>query len=314
MANPQTENGFTRIANELLAALASIRIPGEAMQVLLVIVRKTYGFNKSADAIPLSQFTKATGISRQNVQRAIKKLLDMNLIHRKYCPTQKRGSLKDEAASEMRQGATGSYGLNKNYANWNSACLKNEAASKQIINYASKTRHSKDTITKDINTPSISHEIGEQNLPFLDEHDNISAAPAQTAKKAKPAKSDKPKLNGWAIWVDINREFERTDPAALGPDLAAAKTIAANAIDRQDLEDLYRLYLSDNDQFLVKLGHSLRNMTGRLNKYINTVESIPAGFGAHPAEQAIIDKIEEEVRREQEAARAKREEREATKQ
>ena len=38
MANPQTENGYTKIANEIMEALAHIRIPGEAMQVLLVIL------------------------------------------------------------------------------------------------------------------------------------------------------------------------------------------------------------------------------------------------------------------------------------
>jgi len=33
MASPQLENGYTRIANELMEALARIRIPGEARQV-----------------------------------------------------------------------------------------------------------------------------------------------------------------------------------------------------------------------------------------------------------------------------------------
>ena len=47
MAMPQVENGYTRIANELLEALAKIRIPGEARQVFDVIMRKTYGFRKS---------------------------------------------------------------------------------------------------------------------------------------------------------------------------------------------------------------------------------------------------------------------------
>lgn len=80
MANPQCENGYTRIANELLEALAKIRIPGEAMQVFLVIVRKTYGFGKKEDAIPLSQFCLATGLKRPNVVRAIKLLERMNLV------------------------------------------------------------------------------------------------------------------------------------------------------------------------------------------------------------------------------------------
>ena len=46
MANPQKENGYTSIANDIVEALAGIRIPGEARQCLDVILRKTYGWNK----------------------------------------------------------------------------------------------------------------------------------------------------------------------------------------------------------------------------------------------------------------------------
>lgn len=76
----QLENGYTKIANELYEAWAKIRIPGEAEQVLKVIIRKTYGFNKKEDFISLSQFVSATGLKRSNVVRAIKKLVQMRLI------------------------------------------------------------------------------------------------------------------------------------------------------------------------------------------------------------------------------------------
>lgn len=80
MANPQCENGYTKISNEILEALAKIRINGEASQVLLVILRKTYGFNKKKDKISLSQFVLSTGIKRPNVCRALNKLISMNII------------------------------------------------------------------------------------------------------------------------------------------------------------------------------------------------------------------------------------------
>lgn len=82
MASPQTENGFTQIANELLDALCRIRIAGEPRQCLGFIIRKTYGYNKKEDAIPLSQFCLATGLCRPSVCRAIKQLLAMNLINK----------------------------------------------------------------------------------------------------------------------------------------------------------------------------------------------------------------------------------------
>lgn len=83
MANPQLENGYVRIATEVFEALARIRIPGEARQVLDLLFRKTYGFKKKEDAISLSQFVAGTGLKKNSVCRAIKHLEDLNLVHKK---------------------------------------------------------------------------------------------------------------------------------------------------------------------------------------------------------------------------------------
>lgn len=61
-------------------ALCRIRIPGEEMQVLNVILRKTYGWNKCEDAISLSQFVEMTMIKKPNVVRAIQGLLSKKII------------------------------------------------------------------------------------------------------------------------------------------------------------------------------------------------------------------------------------------
>ncbi|MBI5447822.1 MAG: replication protein [Gammaproteobacteria bacterium] len=66
MVTPQCEDGYTKIANELLEALARIRIPGETHQVLDTVLRKTYGYGKKEDAISLSQFVLATGLSKSH--------------------------------------------------------------------------------------------------------------------------------------------------------------------------------------------------------------------------------------------------------
>jgi phage replication O-like protein O len=75
MANPQVEDGHVDIANEIVEALARIRLSGEEMQILWVVFRKTYGWHKKTDTISLGQFSEATGLSRPHVVRAIKKLL-----------------------------------------------------------------------------------------------------------------------------------------------------------------------------------------------------------------------------------------------
>lgn len=77
---PQCEDGYTRVANELLEALCRTRIPGESMQIFLVILRKTYGFGKKSDRIALSQFVELSGIVKTHVSRAVAKLESMNMV------------------------------------------------------------------------------------------------------------------------------------------------------------------------------------------------------------------------------------------
>ena len=80
MANPQLENGYLKISNEIIEALAKIRISGEARQMLDVIIRKTYGYDKKSDMISTSQFCQATGLNKLAITRARKKLLVSKMI------------------------------------------------------------------------------------------------------------------------------------------------------------------------------------------------------------------------------------------
>jgi phage replication O-like protein O len=80
VASPQIENGYTKIANEIMEKLSAYRISGREWQILLVIIRRTYGFNKKSDYISMGQFSKFTGMKRPDVAEQIKKLLGKNLI------------------------------------------------------------------------------------------------------------------------------------------------------------------------------------------------------------------------------------------
>ena len=80
MNSPQLENGYLKLASELVDALASYRIPGEQMQVLWVIIRKTYGYNKKEDKISNSQFCELTGLKKPAVCRAINGLVDKKVV------------------------------------------------------------------------------------------------------------------------------------------------------------------------------------------------------------------------------------------
>jgi len=97
MANPQRENGHIDIANEIAEKLAEFRIPGELYQVLWVLWRKTYGWHKKRDSIPLSQFVQATKMKKPSIIRSLTKLLKHNIISKS---------------------ANGEYSFQKNYDEW----------------------------------------------------------------------------------------------------------------------------------------------------------------------------------------------------
>jgi phage replication O-like protein O len=102
MSNPQKENGYVPIANELYEAFCKLTIPNEQRRLLDVIIRYTYGWNKKSDIIALSLFEKFTGIDRRNIVSSLRELSDKNII-----------SIKNNG---NRKPST--FSVNKNYKTW----------------------------------------------------------------------------------------------------------------------------------------------------------------------------------------------------
>jgi len=82
MARPQLENGYTMIANEILAALMRSQLAPTEWQVLLCIIRKTYGFKKKVDRIANFQIMSDTGLRKDVVSRTLRHLSEKGLIYR----------------------------------------------------------------------------------------------------------------------------------------------------------------------------------------------------------------------------------------
>lgn len=80
MADPQLENGYVKIANELIEALCKTNLMGAEFMIALTVIRKTYGWDKKEDKISLTQFQKMTLMSRPRVVRSIKRLLLLNVL------------------------------------------------------------------------------------------------------------------------------------------------------------------------------------------------------------------------------------------
>lgn len=102
MASPQTEDGYTRIANELLEALSRLDASGSAWRVFMVIVRKTYGYQKKSDCVSLSQFVALSGLTHRSVCRGVDELVRRNVI------------------LVENSGYTNKYSVQKNYELWGS--------------------------------------------------------------------------------------------------------------------------------------------------------------------------------------------------
>ena len=174
---PQCEDGYTRIANELLDALCRIRIPGESMQIFCVILRKTYGYGKKIDRISLSQFVEATGMKKPNVCRALKQLQTLNVIHiDKIVIQNDNGFIQNDNANYV------TYRINKFHASWESGkrvqsrpasiakTVKpfiqsdNETLSKTIINVIQNDTHNRKKETKEKNLTPFAEILDFLNL------------------------------------------------------------------------------------------------------------------------------------------------------
>ena len=107
------------IANELVEALARVRIPGESGQVLWALLRLTYGWQKKEDVINLRQLMDLTRLKKPTICRALSKMITMNIIIK-----------KDNAFGTM-------WGLQKNYDLWK-PLSKKITLSKKIINVIKK--------------------------------------------------------------------------------------------------------------------------------------------------------------------------------
>ena len=98
--SPKVEDGFTRIASELFDAVLGYGFTGRQLAVLMTVIRKTYGYNKSQDDMSASQIGDACGVARNHVSEALRELASMRVIH-------------------MRRGDFGMViGVNKHYREW----------------------------------------------------------------------------------------------------------------------------------------------------------------------------------------------------
>ncbi|MDR4318418.1 gp45 [Niallia circulans] len=81
MANPQIEQGHTRIANEILEHISKTNLNGTQFRIVMVVWRYTYGFQRKQHELSSSFLSTAIGIKdRKSVNRELKILIERNII------------------------------------------------------------------------------------------------------------------------------------------------------------------------------------------------------------------------------------------
>ncbi len=102
MANPQLEDGHTKIANEIYDALMKTNFAPYERRILDCVIRKTYGWNKKMDRISYTQFEEATALNRRHIALYLARLIQRNIV------------IVAGAGYQLE------YGLQKNYETWRS--------------------------------------------------------------------------------------------------------------------------------------------------------------------------------------------------
>ena len=103
MANPQIENGYTAVANEILDNLYKFSLNGTELKVISCIFRYTFGFHRKSHKLSASFIARWGNCDLRAVKRALKKLQQDRII---ICIN-----------SEQR-GVTAELMFNKNYEQW----------------------------------------------------------------------------------------------------------------------------------------------------------------------------------------------------
>lgn len=83
MASPQLEKGHTRIANEILDQIMKTSLNGTQFRLVMAVWRYTYGFSRKESKYGMSTtyLAEKTNASRSQVDRELKKLIDLNIIN-----------------------------------------------------------------------------------------------------------------------------------------------------------------------------------------------------------------------------------------
>lgn len=114
MASPQVEDGFTKIANEILEQSARVGLNGTQFRILLIVWRYTYGFGRKSHEFAINFLAEATKSHRNQIQREVTVLVKLDILR-----IVSKGNNRTKILS-----------FNKDYESWETT---NQRTPKQLI-------------------------------------------------------------------------------------------------------------------------------------------------------------------------------------
>jgi phage replication O-like protein O len=103
VANPKLENGYTRIAHELLEQITLADFSAAEYKIIFAIIRQTYGYQKKSAAISRAQLSKLCGIHIRTTAKTLNRLIEEKVIIEISSPNFKKSR---------------EISINKNYVEW----------------------------------------------------------------------------------------------------------------------------------------------------------------------------------------------------
>jgi len=77
---PELDDGYVRIANELLQALIDYDLTAAQMKIIAVIIRETYGYNRKSKNLSVSYLAKAIRRDERNTRRTLNDLIAKKVV------------------------------------------------------------------------------------------------------------------------------------------------------------------------------------------------------------------------------------------
>jgi phage replication O-like protein O len=192
-AAPQLEDGYTRLANELLEAVMSTGFTQRQLLVILAVIRKTYGYGKKQDDMSAAQLGKLCNMERNHVTEVIGQLVQMQVLTR----------------------ASGAYGLvlgiNKRHSQWVKPAAKKPRTSPD--SGLVPTRDESSPNLGQVDSPNLGHtkeNLSKENQKKAPREDvTLKAWLAQCEEKGERPVPEDDSIFDYAEQVDLPIDFIR---------------------------------------------------------------------------------------------------------